>query len=183
MLIKKRSAKNFAKWMENIVEGGLWNTRFIVLLAVVFGILSAVALFITASYTVFEALKFGIMEFARMHSFEIIEKKVLIGVIGAVDLYLIGVVVLIFSFGMYELFISKIDQAHSDKDINILEIHSLDQLKNSITKVIIIVLVVSFFEGVLLMEFKTPQDMLYLAISIFVISLGLYFLQKSKSAS
>ena len=36
---------------------------------------------------------------------------ILAHVITAVDLYLIGVVLLIFSFGIYELFISKIDIA------------------------------------------------------------------------
>ena len=35
---------------ENILESGLWKTRFIVLLAVIFSILAAIALFIFASY-------------------------------------------------------------------------------------------------------------------------------------
>ena len=36
-------------------------------------------------------------------------EDIVAGIIGAVDLYLIAVVLLIFSFGIYELFISKID--------------------------------------------------------------------------
>jgi uncharacterized membrane protein YqhA len=164
--------------LEKYFERTLWGSRYIVLLAVVFGLISAVALFLTASYMIFDSLKLGIEGFAHTHLFEEFEKSVLIGVIGAIDLYLIGVVTLIFSFGMYELFISKVDEAHMDQSRNPLEIHSLDELKNNITKVIIIVLVVTFFEGVLLMEYKTPMDMLYLAVSIFAISFGLWFLHK-----
>ena len=59
-----------------------------------------------------------------------------------------------------------------------LEIHSLDQLKDKIAKVIIMVLVVSFFQRVLHMEFKTPLEMVYFASSILILSLGLYFLRK-----
>ena len=36
---------------------------------------------------------------------------------------------MIFGFGIYELFISKIDIARRNKNITILEIESLDELK------------------------------------------------------
>ena len=38
---------------------------------------------------------------------------------------------MIFGFGIYELFISKIDIAREDEDVTILEIKDLDELKNS----------------------------------------------------
>ena len=61
--------------------------------------------------------------------------------ISAVDLYLIGVVLLIFGFGIYT---SKIDVARRNVSVTILEIESLDELKNKIVKVIVMVLIVSF---------------------------------------
>ena len=66
--------------------------------------------------------------------------------ISAVDLYLIGIVLLIFGFGIYELFISKIDIAREDLSVTILEIENLDELKNKIIKVIVMVLIVSFLK-------------------------------------
>ena len=56
---------------------------------------------------------------------------------------------------------------------------SLDDLKNRIIKVVIMVLVVSFFKRVLGMEFNTPMEMMYFAISIFAISFGVYFMHKA----
>ena len=101
-----------------------------------------------------------------------------IHIIGAVDLYLIGIVLLIFSFGVYELFISKIDPAIHNKEINILDIKTLDGLKNKLLKVIIMVLVVYFFKAILSSHFTTPLEMLYLGASILTISACTFFIRK-----
>ena len=102
----------------------------------------------------------------------------LLELITAIDLYLIGVVLLIFGFGIYELFISKIDIARADEGVTILEIENLDELKNKIIKVIIMVLIVTFFERVLDMKYSGPLDMLYFALSIFSLSFGVYLIRK-----
>jgi len=87
---------------------------------------------------------------------------------------------LLFSFGVYELFISKIDIGRDNKEIKILEITSLDELKNKILKVIIMVLIVSFFQRILTMEYRTPIEMFYFALSIFFLSCGIYLMHKAK---
>ena len=55
-------------------------------------------------------------------------------------------------------------------------------MKNKIIKVIIMVLIVSFFESILKMsrEYDKPIEMLYFAVSIFALSLGVYFVKKHK---
>ncbi|NIA10668.1 MAG: YqhA family protein, partial [Nitrospiraceae bacterium] len=101
------------------------------------------------------------------------------GIIGAVDLYLIAVVMLLFAFGLYELFISKIDDAEKSEAGNkILAIHSLDELKDKLGKVVIMVLIVSFFKKVINMNFNTPLEMMYFAGSILALALALYFMHK-----
>ena len=100
--------------------------------------------------------------------------------IGSIDLFLIGVVFLIFSFGIYELFISRIDIGRRNSEVRILEITSLDDLKNRIIKVVIMVLVVTFFKRIQDVTFETAQDMLYFAIAIFAISFGVYFMHKQE---
>ena len=102
------------------------------------------------------------------------------GIIGAVDLYLIAVVLLIFSFGLYELFIDEIEPARKNQASKILEIDSLDQLKATLAKVIVMVLVVSFFQGVLNTTYSSPLEMIYFSVSILALSLGLYFLHRSE---
>ena len=44
--------------MEKIFEGGLWSSRFMIILAVIFGIVGATVLFIVASVDVFNSAEF-----------------------------------------------------------------------------------------------------------------------------
>ena len=159
--------------IERIFEGILWNSRFVVLLGVIFGAISAVVLFIAASLEIFEI----VAAYSGLTGVHITHEEILIGIIGAVDFYLIGLVLLIFSFGIYELFISELDIARVGGAFgNILEVSTLDDLKNKIIKVIIMVLIVSFFQRILSMEFTTSMDMLAMAVSISAICIGVYFL-------
>ena len=162
---------------ERLFESGLWSSRLIVILAVIFGTVSAIALFISGSVEIITSL-FHAVTFVP---FEIDYTKLLTGIIGGVDLYLIGMVLLIFSFGIYELSISKIDIARSSESFHtLLEISNLDDLKNKIIKVIIMVLIVSFFQRVLALSLATSLDMLFMAASIAAICIGVFFLQKLK---
>ena len=151
-----------------------------VLLAVIFGLLGAIILFIVASVDVFNTAIFTLNTYLEHAHPEHFHEDVVGGIIGAVDLYLIGVVMLIFSFGLYELFISEIDAAKCDegKDNKILAIHSLDQLKDKISKVIVMVLVVGFFQKVGHTEYHGALEMLYFSLSITAVAVGLFFLNK-----
>ena len=166
--------------MERIFEGGLWSSRFMIILAVIFGIVGAIVLFIVASVDVYDTTKFVLTTYLHHAHPQNFHEDVVGGIIGAVDLYLIGVVMLLFAFGLYELFISDIDVAKEEdgEDNKILAIHSLDQLKDKISKVIVMVLVVGFFQKVGHTEYHGALDMLYFALSITAVAIGLYFLGK-----
>lgn len=101
-----------------------------------------------------------------------------VNVIGGIDLYLIGIVLLIFSFGVYELFVSKIDPARQDREINILEIKNLDGLKTKLLKVIIMVMIVHFFKLIMTIHPHKPLEILYLAGGVLMISVCTYFLRR-----
>jgi len=122
-------------------------------------------------------MSFKVITHAIPHP-EHFHEDVVAGIIGAVDLYLIAVVMFIFAFGLYELFISDIDEAEGQNGSKLLAIHSLDQLKDKIAKVIVMVLVVNFFQRVLHTNFSTPVEMMYFALSIAALAVGLYFLGK-----
>ncbi|MEA3553696.1 MAG: YqhA family protein [Campylobacterota bacterium] len=166
--------------LEKLFENGLWSSRFIIIFAVIFGLLGAIVLFIVASVDVFVTAKYVLTTYLTGAHPEKFHQEIVGGIIGAVDLYLIGVVMLLFAFGLYELFISDIDAAKDDEgnDNQILAIHSLDQLKDKISKVIVMVLVVGFFQKVGFTEYNGALDMLYFALSITAVSVGLYFLGK-----
>lgn len=166
--------------LERLFENGLWSSRFIVLLAVIFGLIGAVLLFTVASIDVFSTAGYVISTYLNHAHPEHFHEDVVGGIIGAVDLYLIGVVMLLFSFGLYELFISEIDAAKDKEgeESKILAIHSLDQLKDKISKVIVMVLVVGFFQKVGHTEYNGALEMLYFALSITAVAVGLFFLNK-----
>ena len=168
------------KFLEKAFEWLLWEGRLFILLAVVFGMVGAVILFVVASADIYHVAHytFEVMSSSAAHPANFHER--IVGeIIGAVDLYLIAVVMLLFSFGLYELFISKIDPAEHSESSGILKIKDLDQLKDKLAKVIIMVLIVSFFKRVIHMNFEGPLEMLYLSLSILALGLALFFMHKS----
>ncbi|MDR3365753.1 MAG: YqhA family protein [Prevotellaceae bacterium] len=94
----------------------------------------------------------------------------------SVDGYLFATVLLIFSMGIYELFINKIDVVRKRKDSrpNWLVINSIDDLKSSLGKVILMILIVSFFEHSLNIKYENISDLLFLGIGILLISAALF---------
>ncbi|HEX5329483.1 YqhA family protein [Sulfuricurvum sp.] len=167
-------------FFEKLFEHGLWSTRFIIILAVIFGLVGAFVLFAVASVDVYNTAAYVLQTYATHAHPEHFHEEIVGGIIGAVDLYLIGVVMIIFSFGLYELFISDIDPAKDEhgKENQLLAVHSLDQLKDKISKVIVMVLVVGFFQKVGHTVFTGALELFYLALSITAVSVGLYFLSK-----
>ena len=164
--------------LEQWFEKGLWASRLIIILAVIFSILGAFSLFIIGSADLYHVVLSTYQYFFMSVHIEDFHADIVAEIIGAIDLYLIAVVLLIFGFGIYELFISDIDVAKGSGGDKVLYVSSLDELKDKIAKVIVMVLVVSFFQRVLHTEYKGAQEMLYFALSITALSLGLYLLHK-----
>ncbi|MBD3799874.1 MAG: YqhA family protein [Campylobacterales bacterium] len=165
---------------EKLFESGLWNSRLFTLFAVVFSLIGAIILFVVASLDIWGVLAL-VWDVVAHHAHpEHLHEDVVASIIGAIDLYLIAIVLLIFSLGVYELFVSKIDAAEDEdgKSSSVLQIHSLDQLKDKIAKVIVMVLVVNFFQRVLHTQFNGALEMLYFSGSILLLALALYFLHK-----
>jgi uncharacterized membrane protein YqhA len=166
------------KFIESIFERILWDSRFFVLLAVIFSMLGGIALFIVASMDIFGVVGNVLNVYTGGLHPEHFHEEIVSGLIGAIDLYLMAIVMFIFGFGLYELFISDIDIAKQSASSKILEIHSLDELKDKLAKVIVMVLVVSFFQRVLHTDYNGALEMLYFSISILALAVGLYFLHK-----
>ena len=164
---------------EDKFESILWNLRYVVILAVILSVLASITLFIIGSWDILHSIVFQnpLTNNNISHNNDLLFK-----IISSIDLFLIGIVLLIFGFGVYELFISEIDIAKDKFSDSTLKINSLDQLKNKIIKVVIIVLIVKFFEKILKLtpNFNTPQDLLLLSVSILAICLGFFYLINKK---
>ena len=163
--------------IENKFEKGLWGTRFVVLISVILSIVSSIFLFIIGGWDIVEAIIF----YNPLFNDNITSNNdLLFKIISSIDLFLIAIVLLIFGFGVYELFISEIDFAKNKFADSTLKINNLDQLKNKILKVIIIVLIVKFFELVLKLShnFSTTEDLILFGLSILTICVGYYLINR-----
>lgn len=173
------------KLLETLFEGTLWNSRFVIIAAVIGSLLSGIAIFYMATvdvvYLFMHALHYAdpsLTDEAR----KALHDSTVTHIVEVVDGYLLATVMLIFSLGMYELFISDIDQAHGSKaSSKILVISSLDDLKSRLAKVILMILIVTLFQEAIHMKLTTPLDLVYLGGSIALIALALYFSHAAES--
>ena len=171
---------------EHIAEGLLWNSRFIVIIAVVASILVCLGMYIIATLDVIHLIE-NIFYYLN-HAYEKIGKSediegarsVIVGsIVEIIDAYLLATTILIFSFGLYELFISRIDTAQNNQlSSRILSIQSIDDLKERLSKLILLILIVKFFEYAIKQEFKSSLDLVYFGLGIFLVGGALWLSHK-----
>ncbi|MDR1594421.1 MAG: YqhA family protein [Prevotellaceae bacterium] len=151
----------------------LFSTRFVTFLAVIGSMLAAVTLFVTSTMQVADGLVFA-TDIVTGKSTDL--EHLIAKFVSSVDGYLFATVLLIFSMGIYELFINKIDLVNKQKDSrpNWMVINSIDDLKSSLGKVILMILIVSFFEHSLKIKYANISDLLFLGIGILLIAAALF---------
>lgn len=164
--------------IEKLFEGVLWRSRYVVLAAVVASMAAAIAIFYMATVDVYYLVG-HIFHYAdaslSAEARKLLHDETITHVVEVVDGYLLATVMLIFGLGMYELFISDIDEArHSKASSAILVIESLDDLKQRLAKVIIMIMIVTIFELAVKLRVENTLDLLYLAGAVALIGLALY---------
>lgn len=195
--------------LERLFEGLLWNSRLVVLVPVVASLLVGVAMVGVATADVYHlasdmaryiakgdhhdepapaAAQHTIAEHAapdihapREAHIAAADSRpgIIARIVEIIDGYLLATIMLIFAFGLYELFISRIDAAEDSEFANrVLLIRSFDDLKDRLAKVVFLVLVVKFFEHALRMEFASSLELLYLALGIALIAVGIVLTTK-----
>lgn len=172
------------RFLERIFESALWNGRFVVVVAVIASMAAATAIFYMATvdvvYLVSHMLNYADPALAT-EARKAMHDQTITHVVEVVDGYLLATFMLIFALGMYELFVSDIDEARGSKaSSRILVIESLDDLKSRLAKVILMILIVTLFEEALKMSLATPLELLYLGGAIALIGVALYFSHKSE---
>lgn len=166
---------------ERYFEGFLWNSRYVVMFAVIASLIMAFGVFYMTAIDVYYTLT-HLTHYHELSDADRLNLKAqtVAHVVGAVDGFLLGTIMLIFSLGLYELFISKIDAAEGNNaSSKILMINTLDDLKDKLAKVILMILIVMFFEQALFLKPTAPLELLYYALAIMLVALALYFSHKA----
>ena len=171
------------KKFEELFESLLWESRLVVIFAVIASLLSAFAVFYMATVDAWYMLV-HLADYASpvLSSEErgLLHSQTVTHVVEIIDGYLLATVMLIFALGLYELFISKIEKAEgSESSANVLLITSLDDLKGRLAKVIMMILIVKFFEHAIDMQFHNALELLELAGGIALLGVALYLSHKA----
>ncbi len=156
------------------IEQTLWSSRLVIMPAVVVSLVLAIGIVYITTVDAVRVLG-KMLQYADSPSRESTRVYLLTGIVKAVDGYLLAGIVLIFGLGLYELFIGKIALIeNSEVAARLLLIRTLDDLKDRLAKVVVLVLVIEFFQQALGITYATPQGLLYLAVSIALVGASLY---------
>jgi uncharacterized membrane protein YqhA len=173
---KQRS--RFQKRLELTLESWLWRFRLISIVPVVMSLASTLLTFVIGTRDIAKSINILFHPNEGHHG----EQAALAGVVSGIDFYLIGVALLIFGYGIYELLISEIDvyrdQSQNSESGGLLDIRNLDQLKEKLVKVLVVALIVSAFKAMISIPVKDVTTLFYfcgcvllLALSGFLIAL------------
>ncbi len=153
--------KKIAKFFEYI----LFKSRFFIVLAVLGLAISSIFTFI-----------WTFINFTLFSLNDLTDKKLIVQLITSVDLFLIWIITLIVSFSLYEIYL-KSDNT-TVKLPKAFIVNNLYDLKEKLTSVILIILIITYFQYSIELTYKDSYELLAFAFGIFLISLSIYFSKK-----
>ena len=160
------------------MERLLFSIRYISWIAIVCSITGSILMFFVGALKTYNAV--ATMFFGKIPHESLSHLKpsdaTATYLIKSLDAFLIALVLLIFSYGVYSLFISKHSSLCESGALKWLQIPSIAHLKNTLAEVIIIILFVNFLEVALLNLNNLTWKLLVLPGSILLLALSLKFL-------
>jgi uncharacterized membrane protein YqhA len=136
----------------------LSSTRFLAFVSVLSLLVAALAAYAWGIMKTVDAVSLVITSAAKAPG-------ITISLIEVVDAFLIATAILIFSLGLFELFIADLSLP------DWIQIHNLHDLKAKLGGVLVLVMAVKFLEK--LAEWKNAQETLFFALAISLVSAAL----------
>ena len=160
------------RWIERRFEWLIWKFRLISIVPVVLSLLGSVGCFVIGAIEVFNAF----LVIVRMpFSTKSVAAKTIAQMVDGVDYFVIGIALLIFGYGIYELVISDLDprlEGGAEQHTNILSVKSLQSLKNNLSNVMVVGLIVAAFKKTIGFEVNNATDLLALCGSVAMLALS-----------
>ncbi|MFM7314105.1 MAG: YqhA family protein [Cyanobium sp.] len=159
------------KRLEYRFEKLLWRFRLVAILPVVLSLASAAVSFVLGTWEIIRALRYLTDHYDPAGKYL---AKLLGGMVSGIDLYLIGIALLIFGYGVYELLISPIEAARAPGRAGegLLDIRDLDQLKEKLVKVLVVALIVSAFKAMLTYPISDGPSLAYFSLSVLLLAVS-----------
>jgi uncharacterized membrane protein YqhA len=129
----------------------IFRTRYLSVIAVIFGAIGAILMFIIGAVTTVDSVVtyFGGHEDAAFSSDAALSATV--EIVSALDQFLLGLVLLVFAFGVYNLWIvtDSAEEASKIRAPDWIKVTSVTDLKVQLIEVVAVLLAVLFLKGVL----------------------------------
>lgn len=107
-----------------------------------------------------------------------------ISVIELIDMIIFAGILFIFSFGLYELYIDKLDPATgTETSERLLNITSIDKLKKKLGHLILMLFVIKLFSYFVTIVVNEPLDFMMMSASVLMVAIALYLTNKTTSQS
>lgn len=159
--------------LDEYFEPIFFELRYAILVPVLVGFFAALVMFAIGTYHVVNASSAMLLETKFSSS------AVTLPIIKALDAYLVGIILIIFSFGVYDFFISELEPAESaGLRPDWFKFDSTGDLKNKLIEVVLVILAIKFFEQMVAHVKDIESIEMYLVIpvgaAILAISLGFF---------
>jgi len=152
----------------------IFRSRYVSVVAVVFGAIGAVTMFIIGSVTTLKGIYtyLGGEEVKAFSSDAALTTT--IDMITALDQFLLGLVLLVFAYGVYALWIAPDDGSDEVSRPSWLKVTTVTDLKVNLLEVVAVLLAVLFLKGVLETPTMTWPDLVIpLAVALFAATIWL----------
>lgn len=161
------------KWLDRYFEPIFFELRYIILVPVLVGFFASMVMFSIGTYHVYNASS------AMILGGKFTSSAVTLPIIKALDAYLVGIILVIFSFGIYDFFISELEPAEgAGLRPDWFKFDSTGDLKNKLIEVVLVILAIKFFEQMVahVKDIQTIEMYLVIPIgaAILAISLGFF---------
>ncbi|KAI4314601.1 hypothetical protein L6164_027490 [Bauhinia variegata] len=174
--------------IEEHIEKVIYRCRFLAILGVLGSLTGSILCFIKGCTYVTESFKLYLVN----------RSKVILLLVEAIDVYLLGTVMLVFGMGLYELFISNLGSAGSlpEQEASYsyrssffglfdlkerprwLDIKTVNELKTKLGHVIVMLLLIGLLDKSKKAAIQSPVDLLCFCASVFLSSTCLFLLSK-----
>lgn len=161
------------RWLDEHFEPTFFKARLLILVPVVISFTGSAIMFAVGANHILNAMS------ALVFNGEFGSKAITLPIIKALDAFLVGIILVIFSFGIYDFFISRLDPAdNSTIRPDWFKFDSTGELKNKLIEVVLVILAIKFFEQMVanIESISAIEQFLVIPVgaAILAISLGFF---------
>ena len=164
----------------------VFSARYVSVIAVVFGAVAAVLMFVIGAVTTINAIGvyFGSEEFAAFSSDAALAATV--DIVSSLDQFLLGLVLLVFAYGVYSLWVVADEEVWEVERTRVrapdwLKVTSVTDLKVKLLEVIAVLLAVLFLKGVLSDVERLDWPDLVVPIAVALLAVTVWLIRRAES--